>query len=124
MGDIALLNVDVLRKLHLGIGGSEARWVPRTNSVNEWREFKLPLFVVKGKGPALLGRNWLGEIRLNWPMIKQLAPMNQRLEKVVQSYPLLFKEGLCTLQGVKAKIHGDPTTTPVFHKARQNRTGS
>ena len=56
----------------------------------EWREFKLPLFVVKGKGPTLLGRNWLGGIRLNWPMIKQLAPMNQRLEKVVQSYPHLF----------------------------------
>ncbi len=84
----------------------------------EGRKFKLPLLVVKGKGPALLGRNWLGEIRLNWPMIKQLAPMNQRLEKVVQSYPDLFKEGLGTLQGVKAKIHVDPSATPVFHKAR------
>ena len=84
----------------------------------EGREFKLPLLVVKGKGPALLGRNWLREIRLNLPMIKQLAPMNQRLEKVVQSYPHLFKDGLGTLQGVKAKIHVDPSATPVFHKAR------
>ena len=26
----------------------------------------LPLVVVKGQGPTLLGRNWLGKIRLNW----------------------------------------------------------
>jgi hypothetical protein len=84
----------------------------------EEKEFKLPLLVVKGKGPALLGRNWLGEIHLNWPMIEQLAPMNQRLEKLVQGYPHHFKEGLGTLQGVKAKIHVDPSATPVFHIAR------
>ena len=30
----------------------------------------------------------------------------------------MFKEGLGTLQGAKAKIHVDPTATPMFHKAR------
>ena len=30
----------------------------------------------------------------------------------------LFEEGLETLQGTKAKIHVDPTATPIFHKAR------
>ena len=84
----------------------------------EGREFKLPLLVVKGKGPALLGRNWLGELRLNWPMIKQSAPINKCLEEVVQSYSHLFTEGLGTLQGATAKIHVDPSATPLFHKAR------
>ena len=29
----------------------------------------LPLVVVKGEGPTLLGRNWLSKIRLNWAQI-------------------------------------------------------
>ena len=28
-------------------------------------EYSLPLLVVGGKGPALLGRNWLEKIKLN-----------------------------------------------------------
>ena len=31
---------------------------------------------------------------------------------------VMFKEGLGNLQGAKAKIHVDPTTTCMFHKAR------
>ena len=29
----------------------------------------LPLVVVKGDGPTLLGRNWLTKIKLNWDKI-------------------------------------------------------
>ena len=37
----------------------------------------------------------------------------------MQKHAQLFKEGLRTLQGLaKAKIHVDPTATPIFHKAR------
>ena len=50
-------------------------------------------------------------------MIKQSSPVNQRLEKVVQNYSHLFKEGRGTLQGVKAKIH-DSSDASVFYKAR------
>jgi hypothetical protein len=42
------------------------------------KEFKLPLLVVEGKVPALLRRNSLEKIRLNWPMIKKLTPINQQ----------------------------------------------
>ena len=30
------------------------------------QETTLPLLVVKGEGPSLLGRNWLEKIQLNW----------------------------------------------------------
>ena len=33
----------------------------------------LPLLVVKGDGPSLLGRNWLKVIRLNWSEINAVA---------------------------------------------------
>ena len=81
-------------------------------------EYSLPLLVVGGKGPALLDRNWLEKIKLNWPIIKQLSSHNKRLEEILQKHAQLFEEGLGTLQGTKAKIHVDPTATPIFHKAR------
>ena len=70
-----------------------------------------------GKGPALLGRNWLEKIKLSWPIIKQLSSHNKRLEEILQEHAQLFEEGLGTLQGTKAKIRVDPTATPIFHKA-------
>ena len=81
-------------------------------------EYSQPLLVVGGKGPALLGRNWLEKIKLNWPIIKQLSSHNKRLEEILQKQARLFEEGLGTLRGTKAKIHVDPTATPIFHNAR------
>ena len=66
----------------------------------------------------MLGRNWLEKIKLNWPIIKQLSSHNKRLEEILQKNAQLFEEVLGTLQGAKAKIHVDPTATPIFHKTR------
>ena len=81
-------------------------------------EYSLQVLVVAGKGPALLGRNWLEKIKLNWPIVKQLSSHNKRLEDILQKHAQLFEEGLGTLQEATAKIHVDPTATPIFHKAR------
>ena len=37
------------------------------------QEAKLPILVVPGNGPSLLGRNWLKLICLNWPEIKKVS---------------------------------------------------
>ena len=84
--------------------------------IYEEKEYHLPLLVVQGKGPALLGKNWLEKLKLNWHMIKQLTPGNQQLREVVQKYPQLFEESLGTLKGATAKIYIDQTATPIFHK--------
>ena len=78
----------------------------------------MPLLVVKEEGPALLGRNWLGEIKIDWPRIKQLTSHDKRPEEILQKHAPLFGEGLGALQGTKTRIHVDPTATPMFHKAR------
>ena len=78
----------------------------------------MPLLVVKEEGPALLGRNWLEEIKIDWPRIKQLTSHDKRLEEILQKHAPLFGEGLGALQGAKAEIHVDLTATPMFHKAK------
>ena len=75
--------------------------------------------MVSGEGPALLGRIWLEEHKLNWPRIKELTLHDKQLGEILQKHAQLFGAGLGTLQETKAKIHVDPTATPVFHKARQ-----
>lgn len=112
-----LVNSDVILRTYTGEEVKPKGSFVATVSY-EGKEFQLPLLVVNGEGPALLGRNWLEEIRLNWPMIKKLTPVNGQLHKVIQSYPQLFQEGLGTLNGATAKIHVNPSATPVFHKAR------
>ena len=77
---------------------------------------RLPVLVLKGNGPNLIGRNWLENICLNWKSIKRLAKPN--LEEVLNKYDDLFTDELGKLNGVTAKIYVDPSTKPIFCKAR------
>ena len=38
----------------------------------ENQEAVLPLLVIKGNGPNLIGRNWLQQMRINWKNLLQL----------------------------------------------------
>ena len=76
----------------------------------------LPLVVVKGQGPTLLGRNWLGKIRLNWGEIHYTR--SPGLHQLLGEYEEIFQEGLGTFRGYEAKIEVDPAATPRFCKAR------
>ena len=77
---------------------------------------KLPLLVVAGEGPCLMGRDWLMEIRLNWREINTVQ--SRTVAHVLDRHRSLFEPGLGTLQGYEAKIHVDPTAQPRFCKAR------
>ena len=73
----------------------------------------LKALVLKGKGPNLLGRDWLGVIRLDWNKILQITSDKQSsLPDVLSKYPDVFADiskstidGLGTLKGVQAKIY-------------------
>jgi len=77
---------------------------------------QLPLIVVKGTGPTLLGRNWLLKIKLNWAELHYAVSSD--LNSVIDKYSAVFEEGLGTYQGYQAKIHVDPNATPRFFKPR------
>ena len=76
----------------------------------------LPLLVVEGGGPSLLGRNWLCELKLNWHEIFWLH--NGSLSQVLEKHKAVFEPGLGTVTGYEAKIVVDPNVPPKYCKAR------
>ena len=80
----------------------------------------LVLLVVDGEGPALIGRNWLRYIRLDWKRI-HLMTMKQtslRTEDLMAKYTDLFKGELGTVNTHHAKLHVKADAVPKFCKAR------
>ena len=79
------------------------------------QEAHLPLLVVKGIGPSLLGRNWLTKLRLKWQEIFSVRT-NHSLESLKQ-HDGVFKNELGTLKEIEAKLHVDPQAKLLFYKA-------
>ena len=79
----------------------------------EDQRYELPLLVVKGTGRALLGRNWLTHIRLEWENIFVVKEF--QLEK---EFGGLFEEKLGRFEGPPVKIHLKQEVQPIFWKAR------
>lgn len=82
------------------------------------QSLELPLIVSAGSGPALLGRDWLAALRLDWKTIFTVGN-NLTLQKVLDAHKEVFKEGLGELKGVTAKIHVDRDVKPEFRKANK-----
>ena len=77
----------------------------------------LPLLVLPGNGVSLLGRNWLGELILDWLRVLQFH-QSSGVQSVLAKYPELFRSELGTLQGNMASLKIDPSVQPIFFKAR------
>ena len=80
----------------------------------------LPLFVVTGEGPSLLGRNWLKHLILDWKTIGLVSRCHgeERVKDLLQKYESVFTEGIGTMTQYQAKLTLKPDTTPVFKKPR------
>lgn len=79
---------------------------------------KLPLYVVKGDFPSLLGRSWLEEIKLDWPAVNRLYKEDTDLTTVLNRYPEVFKEELGNMKDITVKLNIKPDSHPKFLKAR------
>ncbi len=76
----------------------------------------LPLVIVGGKCPTLLGRDWLEELRLGWSRIKAVS--SNDLQAKLRNYDDVFQPGLGNYKGFQARIDVDPEANPRFYKAR------
>ena len=80
----------------------------------------LPLFVVKGKGPSLFGRNWLREIPIDWKAIHatKLKAQTTSVGAVLDKYADVFKDELGTFKDITVKLEVKENSKPKFHKPR------
>ena len=79
------------------------------------QKVELPLLVVGGMGPALLGRNWLEAIQLDW---KEIQLLTSGLDSLLTRYSAVFREELGTMTDFKAKLAVNPDAVPKFCRAR------
>ena len=78
------------------------------------------LYVVGGNGPSLLGRDWLGKIRIDWAGIRAITSSENKLEveSLLSKYPQIFQPGLGTMTEVRAHLSLKPDTQPRFCRPR------
>ena len=78
---------------------------------------KLPLLVVKGNGPNLMGRDWLARFQVDWHSIHQLQSPN-KLNNLLAKFENIFTDELGTVKNIKAHIQLNQNSELKFHKAR------
>ena len=76
----------------------------------------LPLLVVEGVGPSLIGQNWLTEIRLDWRAVHAIS-LSHSLEGILEQNKEIFQQGLGKIKGIEANLHVDTQAKPLYFKA-------
>ena len=66
------------------------------------------LFVVKGKWPSLLGKDWLKYIRLDWADVKMLSMESSplALKEPTDRYAEVYEDSLGTMKSFRAHAQG------------------
>ena len=81
---------------------------------------KLTLYVTKGDGPCLLGREWLRSIQLDWKTIGLtiLDTASTQVELLLKEYNEIFRDELGTMNSIQASLKLKEDVAPRFHRPR------
>ena len=81
----------------------------------------LPLIIVNGSGPPLLGMNWLEALTLDWGKIKFTTAniSNPSINELLSKYPSVFDQKCGTMKGVTVKLSVTDGSNPKFYKPRK-----
>ena len=71
-----------------------------------------------GQGPSLLGRDWLGQLKLDWQELYRVNQPERSLQTILDKYKAMFKDELREAVGITAKFHVSTNTKPYFCRAR------
>ena len=85
------------------------------------QQVNLPIVVTKRKGLALMGRDWLSKLKLDWHQIsniQQANPPKPKLEDIVQQFSKLFDGKLGTIKGFTAELKVKENAPPQYFKPR------
>ena len=77
------------------------------NVTYQTQKRRLPLLVVAGDGPSLLGRDWLQQMKLDWSGLYafSVAGPKSQWQDVIDRHPDAFKDELGRVQGTTAKFY-------------------
>ena len=75
--------------------------------------------MVKGDGPALLGRDWLSQLQLDWKEINFVHSGPSKTQFLLTKFATLFSPDLGTIHGTKIDIPLKPNAQPKFSKLNQ-----
>ena len=79
----------------------------------------MEIYVVKGKGPTLLGRDWLQHFKLDWARITQVSiAQNLKVERLCDQYKEVFSERVGEMKYHKAKLQLKESARPKYYRAR------
>ena len=78
----------------------------------------MPLLVVTGHGPSLLGRDWLAQLKLDWQELYQVNQSEHTLQTILDKHKAVFKDDLGKVVEITAKLHVSTNTKPYFCRAR------
>ena len=83
---------------------------------------KLPLMIVPGDGPSLLGRNSLNDIKLDWHSLFRTSEENypeimRKLDIILDQNKNIFQPGLGKMKNTKIKIELKPDVKLKYCKA-------
>ena len=85
----------------------------RLNVCHNNQQHNLPVLVVPGVGPHLLGRDWLSVLKLDWARVFKV-----HTDDLLIPYQEVFGEGLGSLKGVTAKFYIDENIKSRYCKPR------
>ena len=81
---------------------------------------ELWLEVVTGKGPNLMGRNWLKKMKLNLAEINNVSTSKPTLESLMQKFGEIFNEELGTIKTFHAELQVREGEEPRFSSPDQS----
>lgn len=91
---------------------------------HEGSEITLPVVIAQENGtlmPALLGRDWLEKLKINWKAVYSMSAdrsLDQRVDALRKKYPQVFKSAPGIVKNYEARIYVKEGAQPVFSKAR------
>ena len=81
---------------------------------------KLPLLIIKGAEPSLLGKDWLSSIRFPWQyLFHKIQTDSTDLQHLLKKHAIEFKDELGSAKGFTAKIHVEEKAKQLFLRLDQ-----
>lgn len=78
----------------------------------------LQLYILKKGSNPIFGREWLREIKLNWPEIKKIESTQYTATALQEQFKAVFQDGIGKIKNMEATLHVKDGSAPKFMKAR------